>query len=129
MTTTPREFCESIEFDIPISWFDRLGVHVIDDDRRAEIELKYGRVAGYYNSFRVTIRSKTAGSITFHNFAFDEHLPREDRLDDHPDYPGPGRQTECFVVIDHCGWKWYIARPETTRPLAEAIEAFVELYR
>jgi len=125
MAGNKEAFCRSFDWDIDIKWMDLSGYVRIDDDRRARIQLATHGTMGEYRAFIVSIISKRKGKIEAKSFLFDDYL--SDRSDNRSDYPLG--KNPCFMVIDHIGWRWYIAVPKTTRPLCQEIEKYIEIFR
>jgi hypothetical protein len=128
--TTKSGFCKSLDWNLPFSWFDLVGIHVLDQDRRARIELATYGTSDHYPGFRVTILNKREGKVDEKFFQFDDYLDRSlaARTDGRDNYPtrGLGR---CYEVIGHCGWDWYIATPKDTQRFCGAVEAYIEAFR
>ena len=127
---TKDGFCRSLEWEIPIRWFDLTGIHDLDEDRRAKVELTIRGTRDQYLGFLVTILNKREGEVDRKFFHFDDYLDRSmsARTDGREDYPH-NRDCRCYEVAANCGWKFYIAEPRTTRPFCEAVEAYVESFR
>lgn len=122
--TSPKQvFTQSLEWSIPITWFDRQGLHRLDDDRVAAITLEIQGVSGSYPGFHVEIVSQVHGKLFQKFFNFNDYLPPHQRSDHRTDYTGG------FVVNANCGWQWYIAIPASTQPFTEAIERWIEHFR
>ena len=126
---TKAGFCESLEWGIPIEWFDLTGMHRLDEDRRVKVQLRTRGHADHYPGFMVTVLNKREGEIDRKFFKFDDYLDRDARTDARRnDYPG-NRTCLCFHVASSCGWEFYIAKPASTRPFCEAVEAYVGMFR
>lgn len=110
-------FCQSFGFTIAIDWFDLQGIHHLDSDRRAVLELSTAGTHGEYVGFTVRIVSKTKGEIVCKCFRFADYLNA--RCDKRADY------NDGFKVISHCGWQWYIAVPATTTALIMGIQTWI----
>jgi len=126
----PRSaFCSSLEWSVPIKWLDLTGMFQYPDGRLARIELSTRGTVGHYPGFLVSIVSPTAGPIDKKYFRFDDYMSREleHRKDDRDNWP-MSADGLCFHVCDHCGWKWYIAEPKTTKPYCEAVETYIGLF-
>lgn len=122
-----------MEWVTPIQWFGAAGYIDLDGTRRAKVELstvdwRGVETPGYYPSLVVTILDVTIpGSIDQHMFPFDQYL--SERSDNRPDW-NPSPKVPLFRVSSWaCGWNWYVAEPRTTRPLTEAIERYIEVFR
>jgi hypothetical protein len=111
------KFCRSFKWKIEIKWFDRVGVHQLPDGRLARIEIVTRGTVGDYRAFKVSILSKQEGVIDQHVFAFDDYFAET-----------TDNRIERFEVVEHCGWKWYIEKPRTTRPLTAAIEEYIATF-
>lgn len=83
--------------------------------------------SGTYISLKAEIVNIKEGPIDSALFVFDDHLDRSRRMDKRPDHPGFTR-SRTFMVIDHCGWDWYIAVPKETKPLIKAVEDYIGLF-
>lgn len=130
MTTTtnaecPTDFLASLPWEIPITWSGRSGLHILDDDRRATLRLWSGDRGGQYPGVHVEITSKTTGMIKSQVFLFDDHL--HDRADTRTDHPTRGNP--CFEVIEHIGWRWYIAIPLVPEAFVDVVEEWIEAWR
>lgn len=128
-TTTDRgtaaQFLSALPFTIPILWQGQSGLHEIDDERRATLTIATHTTAGHYVGVRADIGSKLHGPITSKFFPFDDHLTG--RADDRADYPLGNNK--CFMVIEHCGWGWYIAVPAHPEEFTQAVEAWLDGWR
>lgn len=122
-----QDFCSSLGWTIPLTWRGREGIHLLDADRRAVLTLSSSYIGGHYPQFTVEIVSKTKGVIARRNFVFDEFLPAGNRSDGRKDYPLGGNT--CFEVVEHCGWKWYIAVPSSTEPYCRTVESWINDWR
>jgi len=103
----------------------------IDPDRIARISLSTNNgqtvpTHGHYVSLKVEIVDIRKGPLDTAIFVFDDHLDGTKRTDSRGDYPIPGTRT--YLVIDHCGWGWYIAVPRSTKPLTQAVEAYISFF-
>jgi hypothetical protein len=127
---TKDEFCKSLDWEIPIKWFDRTGLHKLDADRTAKIELATRGTQDHYPGFMVVILNKREGEVDRKFFKFDDYLDRDlsARTDGREDYPHSPRN-RCYEVTSYCGWEFYIAKPKSTRAFCAAVEAYVESFR
>jgi len=115
-------FCKSLDWKIPIHWFDLTGIFEFpgDEVRRAVITLRPTTTHDHFDGFEVQIVNKHEGMVALKCFSFNDYLSeRSDARDDYRDG---------FGVIAYCGWEWYIAIPKTTRPFCEAVEAYIALW-
>lgn len=126
---TKTEFCRSLWWKIDIHWSGLVGLHRLGDKRVVKLVLDTHGYVKHYPGIRVTVLNKEEGPVDVTYFEFDEHLDTsmDGRADDREDFPLHGNVT--FEVIEHCGWQWYIAVPETTRPFCAAIEAHLDFFR
>jgi hypothetical protein len=126
---TKDGFCRSLGWGIDIRWFDLAGLHRLDGERSAKVELATRGTSGQYEGFLVTVLNKREGKVDSKFFAFDDYLGRslKSRTDGREDYPLG--DNVCFHVSSHCGWCWYIAEPKSARPFTEAVEAYLEAFR
>ena len=113
---TKKTFCKSLNWPIVIQWFDLQGTHMLDNDRRAVITMVTRGHKDHYVGFNVEITSKTNGRIESKFFRFDDYLPNK-------------QNEHQFEVIAYCGWKWYIAVPESTEPFTEAVTRWIDNWR
>lgn len=127
---TKESFCRALDWQIEIAWFDLAGLHKLDGERVAKVELTTRGTSGRYEGFFVTVMNKREGRVDAKFFAFDDYLsPRlEDREDARGDHP-LGRGNVCYAVVAHCGFDWHIARPADTRPFTSAVESYLEAFR
>ncbi|GIK40461.1 MAG: hypothetical protein BroJett011_42940 [Chloroflexota bacterium] len=124
--THPQQaFVQSMEWRIPIQWFGIQGIHILDNDRVVTITLVARRVVDNYEGFQVEIVSKTVGTIAHYYFSFNIFLSPDQRIDKRDDYKG-GFYVSPGINND---WRWYIAIPTSTRPLTQAIEQWIDLFR
>ena len=126
----PADFCRSLDWTVPIEWFGTIGYTPLDASRRVKLQLSNaaGRGTSYggqYNGFVVTMLDIHGGTIDRTSFAFDDYL--HERSDERGDYPLGSNP--CFVVLDHVGWRWYIAIPASTRPFTAAVERYLDQFR
>lgn len=128
---TKAEFARSLDWpdDFISEWVGDTGIVRIDDDRRARIDLSTYGQGGHYVGAYVMIINKREGEVDKRFFRFDDFLlgavKRTDGRED--DYPIGSNPT--YQAIDHVGWHWYIAVPETSAPWCEALQQYVEVYR
>jgi len=122
-------FCSSLDWHIPIRWFDKSGIHQLGDGFLARIELETSGMSGHFQGFLVTILNKREGKIDSKYFRFDDYMSSklEDREDNRDNYPT--NKNLCYEVNASCGFDWYIARPAETRSFCGAIEAFLEAFQ
>ena len=127
---TKDGFCKSLNWEIPIEWFDLTGLHKLDEDRNAKIELATRGTMDHFPGFSVVILNKREGEVDRKFFKFDDYLDRalKARTDGREDYPHSAGNS-CYEVTSYCGWEFYIAKPKTTRPFCAAIEAYVGSFR
>jgi hypothetical protein len=76
-----------------------------------------GIVAGLSGVF-----TSDAGTQEHITFRFEDFLVA-DNFTGNPNWNDDSK----LHVYEHCGWKWYIARPVSLRPLHDAISTWVEL--
>jgi len=127
---TPTEFLRTFGFK---GQYNGLAVtRKIDAARVARISLSTsnGRQTipthGHYVSLKVEIVDIHKGALDSAVFAFDDHLDTAKRKDGRQDYPIQGCRT--YMVIDHCGWGWYIAVPKSTAPLKKAVADYIGMF-
>lgn len=120
--TDKENFCRSFDWEIDIGWFDLTGYSPIDKNRRAKIELDSVRISGQYQAFRVTILDKNDGPVDKKTFLFTDYLGSEKT------HTSPVRGEE-YKVVSHCGWVWHIVTPKSTRPICEAIEKYIGVFK
>jgi len=127
---SPTEFLRAFGFE---GAFNGLSTtQKIDGNRIARVSLStsngQGKIPthGHYVSLKAEIVDIHKGLIDSAVFAFDDHLDTAKRKDTREDYPIPGTRT--YMVIDHCGWDWYIAVPKDTKPLTKAVRAYIALF-
>jgi len=78
-----------------------------------------------YTSLEVEIVGTKTGPIDKTLFVFDEHLT--ERKDTRTDYPLRGNRA--FMVLAYCGWGWYIAVPKSVKPLVDAVEKYIGMFK
>ncbi len=118
---TKAGFCGSLEWKLKLQWLDLTGFHTFKDGRVARIELETRRSGDTYEGFLVTILNPKEGVVDRKFFAFADYL--SERSDNRTDMPD-----QKFVVISYVAWDWHVAVPTTTRPLCEAVEAYIKLF-
>lgn len=122
------QFCRlAFPWNIEIEWQGKVGFHRIDDERVARIELSEGYgtpTVGHYVGMTVTIQSVKTGKIAGEYFSFNVFLSDVARIDTRRDMPGKN-----YLLIDYCGWHWYIHVPATTAPFVEAVESYIDQFR
>lgn len=135
-TTLAAWAAAEFPWTIDIDWFGKSGVHVLDDDRRAEITVHSTRTVDDYDALTVDLVSKTAGKITSETFRFRDFLPLHDvteasgnhRSIDHVNHIHAWvSRHSTYPTGQKCGW--YIAVPAHPEQLSSAIERWIDLYR
>lgn len=122
--STVSEFVRSL--GLPgFQWFGAVGVRALGRDRVVRVEpSEHVRVGyptqGIFVGLRVEVVNKHSGHVDDVYLYFDE--VGMVRGDQRQDYEGG------FSVHSSAGWSWYIARPKTTKPLVDAVEAWIGLY-
>lgn len=115
---------QAMEWHIPVQWFGLQGIHTLDNGRVAIITLIVSRVEDKNAStgFQVEICSKTTGTIARYFFDFNVFLL--------PKQPA-GQQDDCKggFYSAWTEWPWNVDIPVATRPLIQAIEQWIELFR
>ena len=119
-------------FNFPGSYNGRTVTRKIDDDRIARISLSTSNGRSIpthdtYVSLKVEIVSITKGAIDEAVFVFDDHLDKERRADERIHVDGL-RKGRTYMVLGHCGWDWYIAKPLTVEPIVEAVKNYIALF-
>lgn len=122
---TKATFFARLEWQKEIQLFDADGYVVLDETRRAKITLYSGVYHGHYRAIKVQIISKTHGTIDEKTFWFKDYLDFSKKISVNPHYEG---QFEAMHTHPK-GFDWYMHKPETTRPLCAAIEAWIDLYK
>lgn len=117
--TDKEKFCRSFEWIIVIDWFDLVGYSSVDENRRAKITLDYLGHHDHYIGFWVSILNKLEGVVDKKFFRFGDYLEIDESV----------RHDSALQVIGHCGWHWYISKPKNTRPICEAIEKYIGVFR
>lgn len=130
-TTTKAEFMKArldwapVEaLKLPLEWIGSDLFVKLDELRRARISIEAFRCVDHYNQLLVRVLNKREGEVDAKGFMFHEHLGGVPRKDDHPN-----REQRGYLVISHTGWDWYIAVPETTAPLTEAVAAYLAMFQ
>jgi hypothetical protein len=138
------EFCRSLSWAMDFKWLDLTGLVHLQNGNVATVELAERGTSGDYPGFQARVTNPSTGEVASKFFAFDDYMDaseaartdiaeakaRHPGRDEHPAYPGtPGGR--CYVLIAHCGWRWYIAEPkdETTKPYCAAVETFLKAYQ
>jgi len=114
--TDKEKFCRSFEWGIDILWLDLVGLTPIDENRRARIELCINNSHDHYRGFRVTILNKFEGIVDQKRFWFYDYFEKPKNMRSHE-------------VVAYCGWKWHCERPSSTRPICEAIERYIKVFK
>lgn len=124
------KFCRSLDWGFDVTWLDKTGMHRLDDERLAKVELSVRGTSDQYEGFMVTVLNKREGKVDQKFFRFDDYLSPalDDRQDAREDYPLRGNM--CFKVHGaNCGWDWYIAVPMETLPFTMAVDQYLDMFR
>jgi len=117
----------TVEFDFPERFrFNQSGFAMVamTGGRVAKVSLKQtGINHGYLDGFVVKIIDTAGGKIDSATFRFKDFLDTDNRSDNRPDYTRQGG----FYASDngYDGVQWYIAVPEETAPLTDAVIDYI----
>ena len=130
-TTTKAEFMKArIDWSplealkLPTEWIGADLFVRLDDERRVVVSLKTHGCEDHYEKLLVRVLNKREGAVDEKSFRFREYLGGIHRKDSHPN-----REAMGYEVVAYVSWDWYIAVPETTAPLVEAVAAYVAMFR
>lgn len=122
MTTTQATkatFCKSVLAGLDLTWYDLTGTKAVSHDRVVRVELVSPRISGTYTGFRVQLIHMVNGPIDSKVFAFDDYMKATGTASN----SGNG-----LCVVDHCGWRWYLAEPKSTKPMVDAIRGYLAAF-
>lgn len=108
----------------PTTWFDLTGVRELDADRKIIIKMVTQGYADHYTALLVRIVHKKEGGIVRKLFQFSDYLFLAAKQP-HPNY----RADMPLQVIGSCGWDWYIAIPNSTAPLVDSVEQWIDMFK
>ncbi len=115
----------SFQWAMEIKWFDFRGYHELPDGRMVKITLQKSITRGEYNGISVTLfNPQVAGAIDAKIFLFADYLTPEDT--DRPMSMASIRSE--MRISQNIDFRWVLV-PESTRPICEAIEEWIDMYR
>jgi len=79
--------------------------------------------AGAWNGLHVRVRRSDTGEVDAKYFPWNDHL-KPAAKQEHPN----ARIQNHLMVIDHCGWRWYILQPESTKPIVDAVMRWLRTF-
>lgn len=121
-----QKFMESLGWSKKWIWFDLTGYSPMSVGRTARVDLTDAGIDsyhGHYRALRVQIVNQQLGVVDSKVFLFSDYL-RPARIQPHPN----AMSHDQLEVIGRVIWDWYILVPESTKPLVEAVEAWVDLH-
>jgi len=93
-------------------------------DHVAEISIMTGGTHGHFPKLHVEIQSKERGPIACCSFVFEDYLMR-----DPAHRPNESSVKNMYVWQGMDGtYDWYICRPVSTKPIVDAIFAYIKMY-
>ncbi len=125
---TPKEFCESLPWTIPILWEGRSGVHAVDEERRFTLILST-RAPGetvfknHYVGFEVILASKRTGQINWHFVTFADYV----RMIDGSSIGWADKGIYVYPSSRH-GWGWNVV-PSGVGDAIAAVEGWMNAWR
>ena len=114
---------KALKFSFSVEWQGREGFFKLGEDRVVVIYLTRGADGQY---FKVAIFSKMHGEIVSKAFMFSRYLVANDKskIEAVPGYYPALKEHKGLWV-----WDYTPGRPESTEPLCEAIEAWIDVWR
>ena len=105
-----------------ITWYDKQGVMVLDDQRVVTITIDDVGTRDNYNGYHVEIINKVQGTIVKKWFRFQDHLTMVHRGDSNI------RQEYCHVWLNSGKVDWYISRPKDSKEMVKVIMDYVNKF-
>ena len=102
-------------------FFGNKALFEMNDTHVAEISIMTGGTHGHFPKLHVEIQSKERGPIACCSFVFEDYLMREGT--------GHSDVKKMYVWHDMDGtYDWYRVRPVSTKPIVDAIFAYIKMY-
>ena len=91
--------------------------------KMAEISIEKSGTYGKYTKLAVKIQSTMAGEICQNEFVFEDYLEKL------PNDNQRGKDEKLHIWADsQVGIDWFIHRPKSTEPIANAVFEYIEMY-
>lgn len=103
-----------------VTWYDKQGVMVLDDQRVVTITIDDVGTRDNYNGYHVEIINKVQGTIVKKWFRFQDHLTMVNSLNN---------QEFCHVWLNSGKFDWYISRPKNTKEMVKVIMDYVNNFK
>jgi len=122
---TKAEFCQALSWRMAgIKWLDLTGMKKLARNRVAKIQLTT-EGAGRYYGLVVSIINRDTGVVDRKEFQFIDYLDFSKRSDNRTDYTN---QLGFYAMSEGATLRWYIAVPQDTRTLCEAVETYLKFF-
>lgn len=105
-----------------ITWYDKQGVMVLDDQRVVTITIDDVGTRDNYNGYHVEIINKVQGTIVKKWFKFQDHLTMVHRGE------STISQEYCHVWLNSGKFDWYISRPKDSKEMVKVIMDYVNKF-
>ena len=119
MNKTPEQLNKEMGFNLPIVWAGKAGYYNIDNSRFIKINLSYvGDKTDDHNlnAYSVTVINKETGvEIDANEFLFTDYLQ--------------SRNGEDKPYIARYRSAWWLNEPVSTKPIVDAIEKYIEVFK
>lgn len=106
-----------------ITWYDKQGVMVLDDQRVVTITIDDVGTRDNYNGYHVEIINKVQGTIVKKWFRFQDHLTMVHRGESNIS------QEYCHVWSSYGKVDWYISRPKDSKEMVKVIMDYVNNFK
>lgn len=106
-----------------ITWYDKQGVMVLDDQRVVTITIDDVGTRDNYNGYHVEIINKVQGTIVKKWFRFQDHLTMVHRGESNIS------QEYCHVWLSYGKVDWYISRPKDSKEMVKVIMDYVNNFK
>jgi len=107
-----------------LKFFGNKALFSMDGMNVAEISLVTGSTSGQYPKLVTKIQNKDSGIIATNDFIFEDYLTRKSC-----DNPNVNSVLKMHIWAEGASEvDWYIARPESTKPITDAIFEYIGMY-
>jgi hypothetical protein len=121
MAATKISFMRNLLAGSNFDMVDTVGMRKLPNGLVAKCSIVTQGHSGHYTALRVDIINAATSQVDTQFFKFDNYLIKAE---------GSRRDYNEFVVIEHCGWEWYILTPTqySIKEMLKSIETYVRYF-